>query len=188
MVLSRTYRCRVGLLCGEAGDVPQPYLDFATELGARLDAEGIGLVHGGVPVGLLRAAVAAGSNVISVVPHWMLGRGATPALGCEVQVVRTVSGGQRLFQRLADGFVVLPGGLDTLDQFSTLVARGPAKPVIVVNLRGYFDPLLAQLDRALAESFITAAERDLIESVDTVDGLVRRLAMIGQPAAVPRLV
>jgi hypothetical protein len=47
MVLSRTYLCRVGLLCGAAGDVPQPYLDFATELGTRLDVAGIGLVHGG---------------------------------------------------------------------------------------------------------------------------------------------
>jgi uncharacterized protein (TIGR00730 family) len=187
MVLSRTYRCRVGLLCGAEGNVPQPYLDFATELGTRLDAAGIGLVHGGVPAGLLGAAIGAGSNVISVVPHWMLGGAAAPARSCEVQVVRTVSGGQRLVQRLADCFVVLPGGLDTLDQLSTLVARGPAKPVIVANLRGYFDPLLAQLDRALAETFITAAERDLIEAVDTVDGLLRRLAMIGQPAAVPRL-
>jgi len=72
MVLSRTYLRRVGLLCGAAGAVPQPYLDFETELDRRLDVASIGLVHGGVPVGLPEAA---GSDVISVAPYRMPGGG-----------------------------------------------------------------------------------------------------------------
>lgn len=172
---------RVGVLCGAAAAAREPYREFARELGIRLGRAGVGLVHGGVAAGLVgvavRAVVTAGGEVISVVPHGLLRAEDGPIRRRQVHVVRTITDQQRMVHRLADGFVVLPGGLDTLDQFCAVVARNDmAKPVVVANQNGYFDPLLAQLDRAVAEAFVTPARRGAIESATTMDGVLRGLA------------
>ena len=184
----------VGLVGGPAVRARRAYLDFAHELGARLGEAGIGLLHSGIAAGMIGAAVgaalAAGSDVVSFVPHRMLHAGVRSVPGCEVHVFRTHSECKRLVRRYADGFVVLPGGMDTLDQFGELVApqhAEPAKPILLANHDGYFDPLLAQLDRGVAEEFVTAAERNLIEAVRTVDGVLRRLVIVpGEQQTVPR--
>src|SRR5947209_19047397 len=109
------------------------YLEFAHELGVRLGREGVGVVHGGVAAGMIgtvvRAALIAGSGVLSFVPHTMLRTDVPPVPGCRVHVVRAHGECKRLVRRFADGFVVLAGGLGTLDQFGELVAsRNPAGP------------------------------------------------------------
>lgn len=171
---------RVGLLCGREAGIRAPYADFARDLGARLGRAGIGLVHGGVPTGMIggavRAALTAGSHVISAVPHRMLLADATTMRDCEVYVVRSNDECRHMVRRFADAFVVLPGGIDTLDQFSELVAAqqtsDSAKPIVLANLAGYFDPLLSQLDRAVADAFVTPAQRHMIDVADTVDGVL----------------
>lgn len=171
---------RVGLLCGPAAGIRAPYAEFARDLGARLGHTGIGLVHGGVPTGMIggavRAALTAGSHVISAVPHRMLVADAATMRDCEVYVVRSNDECRQLVRRLAQAFVVLPGGIDTLDQFSELVAAqhaaGSTKPIVLANQAGYFDPLLSQLDRAVADAFVTPAQRHMIEVADTVDGVL----------------
>jgi predicted Rossmann-fold nucleotide-binding protein len=99
-----------------------------------------------------------------------------------VHVARSTDGCRQLLRRLADGFVVLPGGLNTFDLLGDLVtSRDPAdaiKPVVLANQDGFFDPLAAQLDRAFAEDFVTVAERSSIKVVDTVDGALSALGTI----------
>jgi uncharacterized protein (TIGR00730 family) len=162
------------------------YLEFARELCVGLVQADVALVHSGIPVGTtaaaVRAAVAAGGHVICVVPHMALRSGTEGARGCEVHVARSTDGCRQLVRRLADGFVVLPGGLNTFDHLGDLVTSrnlaDVAKPVVLANQDGFFDPLVAQLDRALAEDFVTVAERNTIKVVDTVAGVLSCLGTI----------
>jgi uncharacterized protein (TIGR00730 family) len=171
---------RVGLLCGATAGARLAYLEFTRELCVRLVQADVVLVHSGIPVGTaaaaVRAAAAAGGHVICVVPHMALRSGTEGARGCEVHVARSTDGCRRLVRRLADGFVVLPGGLNTFEQLGDLVTSwSPAdvvKPVVLANQDGFFDPLVAQLDRALAEDFVTAAERSTIKAAVTVAGVL----------------
>jgi hypothetical protein len=170
----------VGLVGGSAVGVPVRYLDFAEELGESLGLAGFGLVYGGSAVGVVGAAVHAairvGAHVVGIVPHGSLRTGAPLASGSELHVVRTAVEGDRLMRRLAGGFVVLPGGLATVAQVGALAA-GPFGPVVLVNQDGYFDPLLAMLDHAVAEAFVTHDERRVIEIADTVDGVLHHLGL-----------
>ncbi|MBP2328521.1 uncharacterized protein (TIGR00730 family) [Kibdelosporangium banguiense] len=168
------------------------YLEFTRDLCVGLVQADVVLVHSGIPVGMtaaaVQAAVAAGGQVICVVPHMALRSGTEGARGCEVHVTRSTDGCRQLVRRLADGFIVLPGGLSTFDQLGDLATSGNpagvAKPVVLANQGGFFDPLVAQLDRALAEDFVTVAERSTIKVVDTVDGVLSRLGAITGETAV----
>jgi hypothetical protein len=182
---------RVGLLCGATAGARMAYLDFATQLCVDLVRAGVVLVHNGIPAGptaaAVRAAVEEGGHVICVAPHMALRAGTDGARGCELHVARSTDGCRRLVRRLADGFVVLPGGLGTFDLLGDLVAsRGctdAVRPVVLANQDGFFDPLVAQLDRAFAEDFVTAAERRTIKVVDTVAGVLSLLGPITGGAA-----
>jgi uncharacterized protein (TIGR00730 family) len=174
---------RVGVLCVGRGVHPRD-LRFATELGTRLAERGTGLVCGGVTspmVGeLVRACVFAGGQVMAVVPHDLLAeRMVCP--GGLLHVVRTDSDRTRLIHRSSDGFLVLPGGLDVLTELGGVAALGravlPVKPIVIANLGRYFDPLLAMLDQAVAEEFMTRSERRRIRTADTVDDVLRELTM-----------
>jgi uncharacterized protein (TIGR00730 family) len=175
-----TRRFRAGLLCGATAGARMAYLEFTRELCVELAQADVVLVHSGIPVGsaaaAVQAAAAAGGHVICVVPHMALRSGTEGARGCEVHVTRSRDGCRQLVRRLADGFVVLPGGLDTFDQLGELAtawnSADVTKPVVLANQDGFFDPLVAQLDRALAEDFVTVAERSTIQVVDTVAGVL----------------
>lgn len=183
--------CRVGLY-GTTVGARMDYLDFVTELCVELVKADVVLVHSGIPVGTtavaVRAAVEAGGHVICVVPHMALRAGTEGARGCEVHVVRSSDGCRQLVRRLADGFIVLPGGLNTFDLLGDLVtSHNPAdvaKPVVLANQDGFFDPLVAQLDRAFAEDFVTVAERSTIKIEDTVDGVLSLLRTIAGGTAI----
>jgi predicted Rossmann-fold nucleotide-binding protein len=126
---------------------------------------------------MVDAAAEHGSNLTNVVPHGTLSRSGS-AWKSEVYVVRTAGDRRRLVRRLADGFVVLPGGLDTLGDLGELALdERPAKPIVLVNQCGYFDALLTLLDHAVAESFVTPVERRLIEVAYTADEVLRRLGI-----------
>jgi uncharacterized protein (TIGR00730 family) len=182
---SRSRVRRVGLVGGTATTVRAPYRELAQQLGAGLGRAGVSLVYGGAALGVtgtvLSSAATHGSHVTNVVPHRALCQSASVAWKRELYVVRTVGDGRRLVHRLVDGFVVLPGGLDTFDALGELAvierSAGAAKPIVVVNLCGYFDALLTLLDRAVSESFVTLVERRLFEVADTVDDVLSLLGV-----------
>jgi uncharacterized protein (TIGR00730 family) len=173
---------RVGVLCVGQGAHPR-VMRFATDLGTRLAERGTGLVCGGVtsPVvgALVRACVVAGGDVTAVVPYDLLTGHQAVYPGGLVHVVRTSWDRTRLIHRMADGFLALPGGLDVVTELGEMAALGravlPAKPIVVANLGRYFDPLLAMLDQAVAEEFMSDAERRRIRAADTVDDVLREL-------------
>ena len=177
---------RVGVLCGTEEGAGGQYLSFAAELGARFGAVGLGVVCGGAPIGVLgrlvRTAHAAGSPVNNVVPLSSLGGGVPKVGGTVLQAVRTEDERIKLVHRLADGFVVLPGGVEVLRELAELMAleqaRGLARPIVLVNRRGFFDPLVALLAQAEADDFATSAQVRMLDVADTADDVLR---LLGRP-------
>lgn len=175
----------LGLICGSTADVPSRYDEFAGELGERIGRAGTDLVFGGDGRGamgvLVRAAISGGGRVTNVMPHRLL-PGRTPVKGCPAYVVQDRTACHQLVNRLARGFVVLPGGLDAFDGLGAHAAatedQVAPKPIVLANFDGYFEALVDQLDRALQDGFITRRQRQAIAAGRTVDEVLRLLGIL----------
>jgi uncharacterized protein (TIGR00730 family) len=181
---------RLCVYCGSSGAVDQQYRAAASELGARLAAARIGLVYGGGRVGLMGlladAALAAGGEVIGIIPSRLRDaelahRGAT-----ELIVVETMHDRKRLMAESADAFAILPGGIGTLDEmFETVSWKQLAlhdKPILLVDIDGYWAPLRALLDHIVAEGFAPPQTHALLQIVPTVAAAMAVLAEAPRPA------
>jgi uncharacterized protein (TIGR00730 family) len=181
----------VCLYCGSSGAVDPLYREAAGELGARLAEAGIALVYGGGRVGLMGlaadAALNAGGSVIGVIPGRLRDAElAHPGL-TELLVVDSMHERKRLMAERADAFAVLPGGIGTLDEtFEILSWRQLAlhdKPIFIVDIAGYWAPLLALFDHLIARGFARPESRHLLQIVPTVAALMTAL----EQAAPPRI-
>ena len=153
---------RLCVYCGSSGAVDRQYREAASELGARLAAAGIGLVYGGGRVGLMGivadAVLAGGGPVIGVIPEALATEEVAHSGLTELHVVADMHQRKALMARRADAFLTMPGGIGTFEEFfETLSWAGLGlhrKPIGILNVAGYFDPLLALLDHAVAERFL----------------------------------
>jgi len=160
-------------LCVFSGSSPGAHPDYAAAaaaLGRTLAGAGIGLVYGGASVGLMGtvadAALAAGGEVVGVIPQSLVDREiAHPGLS-ELHVVHSMHERKALMADLSDGFVALPGGTGTLDELFEVYTWTQlglhAKPLGLLDVRGYWTSLVAFLDHAVAERFVTAEHRDML--------------------------
>ena len=156
----------------------------AIALGAGIAARGWGLVYGGAGVGLMRtladSCLAGGGEVIGVIPRDMVERElAHPGLH-ELHVVESMAARKDLMFTLADAFVTLPGGFGTLDElFEALTAAQlghHAKPIVLVDLGGYYRHLLAFFDEAVASGLLRPEYRSLVRVVPDVDAALAAAA------------
>jgi uncharacterized protein (TIGR00730 family) len=151
------------------GSAPR-YSEAAAGLGRLLAAREIGLVFGGGSVGLMGvvadAALAAGGDVVGVIPHGLAARELAHRRVGDMRVVPSMHARKALMAELADGFVALPGGLGTFEELFEIATWSQLgihrKPLGVLNVAGYYDPLVAMLDRAVGEGFISADNRGLV--------------------------
>ena len=174
---------RLCVYCGSAGAVAEPYRDAAGALGERLAGAGIELVFGGGRIGLMGiladAALAAGGRVTGIIPGAL--RDAELAHhGTELVVVDTMHDRKRTMAERSDAFAVLPGGIGTLDEmFEILTWRHLGlhdKPVFLVDIGGYWQPLRALLDHLVAEAFSPPLVPRLLSIVDGIEELMSVLA------------
>ena len=170
----------VCLFCGsKCGDHPA-YEDAARRFGAAVARRGLGLVYGGGNVGLMAvaadAALAGGGAVIGVIPGLLAAKEVAHAGLTELHIVASMHARKALMADRSAAFAALPGGFGTADElFEILTWRQlgiHAKPIGVLNTRGFFDPLLAWLDRMVAEGFLKRSNRELLQVSDDVDGLL----------------
>jgi uncharacterized protein (TIGR00730 family) len=157
---------------------------MARELGQSLAARHIQLIYGGGKVGLMGviadAALAAGGTVIGVIPQALFTKEVAHGNLTELIVVHSMH--ERKFQMAerADAFIALPGGYGTFEEFCEVVTWTQlgvhAKPCGVLNVGGYYDPLLTQLDRAVAHRFLTPEHRRLVIASASIEDLLGRLA------------
>ena len=162
---------RVCVLCGAAGGAAPEFAAAAGELGNLLVRQGCEIVYGGSSSGcmgaLADAALAAGGRVVGVVPAQLISAERPHERLSEVEVTVDLAGRKlRMFAR-SDAIIALPGGSGTLDELLealTMKRLGLlAHCIAVVNVRGYFKPLLALLDHCIEEGFADRAQRGLVE-------------------------
>lgn len=184
---------RVCLFCGSSAGTRPEYADAARATGRILAERGIGLVYGGGRVGLMGvaadAALAAGGEVIGVIPGAMVAREVGHLGLTELHVVETMHERKALMYDLSDAFLALPGGFGTLDElcealtWSQLGLHG--KPCGLLNVAGYFDGLLAFFDHATDQGFVRRPHRGLAISDVDPERLLERMAL-GRPAEVEK--
>jgi uncharacterized protein (TIGR00730 family) len=179
-----THVRRVCVFCGASSGVDPQYMAAARAVGEGLARRGIGLVYGGGRVGLMgavaEAALAAGGEVIGVIPQGLVDRElAHPELS-ELLVVETLHERKALMAERADAFIALPGGLGTLEELAEVLSWAQlelhTKPIGLLEVRDYWALLLAWLDFAVAEGFVAPAHRRLVIRGDSLDGLLEAFA------------
>lgn len=173
----------ITVYCSSSGALEPHFADGARALGSALAVAGLTMVYGGGSAGLMgecaRAAKAGGGQVIGIIT------GKLDALehgwrDCdELQVVETMPERRTRMMDLADGYVVLPGGLGTYEEFfEVLVSRqlgDHGAPIVIVNHQGYYDPLIAMIEHGIAHRFIRPAIREALVVVDTAEFAVPAL-------------
>ncbi|MGB7266660.1 MAG: TIGR00730 family Rossman fold protein [Terracidiphilus sp.] len=161
---------RVAVFCGSAFGNNPAFRADAAALGTGIANAGIGLVYGGACRGLMGviadAALAAGGEVIGVLPNELSGREIAHNGLTSLEIVSTMHERKARIHELCDAIVALPGGYGTLDELMEAITWAQiglhAKPCILVNTANYWDGLLAFLDTAVAAGFIELKNRNLI--------------------------
>jgi len=184
---------RVCVFTGSSAGVRNEYHHAAQALGRTLAARGIGLVYGGARVGLMGivadACLAAGGGAIGVIPQALVAKEIAHTGLTELRVVSSMHERKALMADLSDAFVALPGGWGTFEELCEVVTWAQLglhrKPCGVLNVRGYFDGLLAFAAHAVEEGFIRREHRELLIVADDAAALLDRFAAY-QPAAVEK--
>lgn len=170
---------RVCVFCGSSPGKRPEYLEAARELGSTLAEWGIGLVYGGSSVGsmgvIADAALAAGGEVVGVIPRTLVEREVAHHGLTELHVVESMHDRKALMTQLSDAFVALPGGHGTLDELFEALTWSQLgihdKPIALLNVAGYWDPLLAMMERASEEGFLRPADRERLLVMSTLPEL-----------------
>ena len=184
---------RLCVYCGSAAGLDHRYQDAARELGEALAKAGIELIFGGGRVGLMGvladAVLAGGGRVVGIIPQRLRDAElAHPGAG-ELVIVGSMHERKRVMAERADAFAILPGGIGTLDEtFEILTWRQLGlhdKPIFLVDVAGYWQPLRDLLDHIAAQGFTQSLVPRLLEIVPDVGELMRALVDI-QPGGAPR--
>ena len=174
---------RVCVYCGSRPGARPAYAQAARQLGARLAADGVGLVSGGGSVGLMGvvadAALAGGGRAVGVIPQALADREVGHHGMTDLHVVGTMHERKAMMADLADAFVALPGGLGTLEEIAEVLTWAGlgihAKPCALLDVEGYYAPLVAWLDHAVAHGFVAAEARAALIVEADADALLDRL-------------
>ncbi|HVO79014.1 MAG TPA: TIGR00730 family Rossman fold protein [Candidatus Bathyarchaeia archaeon] len=186
---------RICVFCGSSVGARPRYAAAARELGRALAGRGLGVVFGGGKVGLMGvladAALAAGGEAIGVIPEALVAREIAHNGLTELRVVRSMHERKTLMADLADAFIALPGGYGTFEEFFEAVTWTQLgihrKPCGLLNVDGYYDALLALLDRAVSDGFIRGVNRSLVLDAPDVLMLLEKLEAFRPAAAELRI-
>lgn len=171
---------RLCVYCGSGPGKNPAYMKAAELLGRSMAEAGIGLVYGGGSLGLMgqvaKNVLAGGGHVTGIIPEFLVQRERMLAGVNELVVTRSMHERKTAMFEQSTGFVALPGGMGTLEELaeiSTWAQLGQhAKPIIVANIGGYWDPLLALLAHMRAENFIREGMEVLLDVAKTVEDVV----------------
>ena len=161
---------RICVFCGSNPGRGPKYRAMAVKLGHELAARGLGLVYGGGRVGLMGAIADAvlerGGEVVGVIPEDLVRKEVAHEGLSDLRVVSSMHERKALMASLSDGFIALPGGFGTLDEFCEILTWAQLglhqKPCGILDVDGYFGPFLKFIDHSVAQGFISANHRGLI--------------------------
>ncbi len=180
---------RVCVFCGSSVGTSPAYAEAATALGALLASRGIGLVYGGGNVGLMGviadAALAAGGEVIGVIPRALADREVAHTGLADLRVVDSMHTRKAMMAELSDAFIAMPGGVGTFEELFEAVTWTQLglhrKACGLLNVEGFYSPLVAFIDQAVTEGFIRPVHRTAIVVDDDPARLLDTLATIDLP-------
>jgi uncharacterized protein (TIGR00730 family) len=181
---------RMCVFCGSRTGAAAIYADAARCLGEALVRRGLELVFGGGHIGLMGvladAVLAGGGKVIGVIPQALVDKELAHRGCTQLHVVKTMHERKAVMADLSDGFIALPGAFGTADEFFEILTWAQlgihTKPAGLLNVAGFFSPLLSWLDLAAREGFLKAEHRSLIVEANDVVLLLSLLAEYGAPA------
>ena len=172
---------RICVFTGSRHGLRSEYADAARQLGRELVARGYGLVYGGGKVGLMTViadmVLELNGHVTGVIPNSLVGKEVAHLGLSELRVVDSMHERKALMAELSDGFIAMPGGIGTMEEFFEVLSWAQLgiheKPCALLNVCGYYDPLIQFLDRAVADDFIKPKHRALLvvesEPADLLD-------------------
>lgn len=180
------------VFCGSNPGRDPAYMLAAKAVGTLLGSRGITMVYGGGSIGLMGAAadaaLDAGGKVVGVIPRSLLQREQGHHRLTEQHVVGTMHERKALMNKLSDGFVILPGGVGTLEEFFEIWSWANlgihAKPFGVLEVNGFWQPMFEFLDRMTADGFVRPEYRALVRVSDDPEDLLRALAAYKAPEGV----
>jgi uncharacterized protein (TIGR00730 family) len=175
---------RLAVYCGSATPRDPMYMELAWDVGRALAERGIGVVYGGGRLGLMGAvadgALAAGGEVIGIIPQALVDAEVAHRGLTELHVVEGMHDRKRAFTDLADGFVTIPGGTGTMDELWEALSWAQigyhTDPVGLLNAAGYYDHLVAFWDKMGEVGFLRPQHRGLLIVAETLGDLLDRMA------------
>jgi uncharacterized protein (TIGR00730 family) len=174
----------VCVFCGSNAGADPAYVAAAEAVGAGLAGRGIRVVYGGTRVGLMGAlaesARAAGGEVVGVIPRQIVDLEVGHTGLDDLRVVGSMHERKALMAELADAFITLPGGIGTLEEMFEVFTWAQLglhrKPLGLLDVNGYFEPLAAFLDRAVAQRFLRPDTRGMLAVEQSFEALMDRFA------------
>lgn len=182
----------VCVFCGSSPGSDAAYTEAARSLGRTLAAAEIRLVFGGGHVGLMgeisNAALAAGGDVIGVIPKFLVERELAHEGLSDLRIVGSMHERKALMSDLSEAFIALPGGTGTLEEFFEVLTWAQLgehkKPCGLLNVAGYYDPLLTVFDRMVETGFLSESNRALLLVEKDPERLLRRFERFEPPHTV----
>ncbi len=174
---------RLCVYCGSSDRGPAEHMEAARRLGTQMAAMGIGLVYGGGRIGVMgaisEAVIEAGGEVIGIIPDFLLKKEVGNREVTSLEIVGTMHERKARMVDLSDGFVILPGGLGTLDEFFEIVTWRQLglhdKPIVVANLGGYWDRLGSLIDGMVEANYVHSRQAAIVHVVDDIDAVLPML-------------
>ncbi len=185
---------RICVFCGSKPGIRAVYAEQAKVLGRLLVKEGIELVYGGGRVGLMTeiadAVLAEGGHVIGVIPQALVEMEVAHQGLPDIRVVHSMHERKALMAELSDGFIAMPGGFGTLEELFEVITWAQLgfhpKPCGILNVDGYYDPLIRFIDSCVHEQFLRAEHRHMLLSSDNPHKLLSEMRAYMSPD-VPRI-
>lgn len=175
---------RICVFCGSRKGTSPVYASEASRLGIALAHRGYGLVFGAGYVGLMGVVADAvrnsGGETIGVIPKSLMERELAHSALTDLRIVESMHDRKALMAGLSDAFLAIPGGFGTLDELFEILTWAQLqfheKPIGLLNINGFYDPLLTWIERAIADDFVKAKNRELLIVENDVNIMLDRLA------------
>src|SRR5271169_6847557 len=174
----------IAVFCASASGTSPIYREVAEHLGRSLAERSIGLVYGGANVGLMKAVaeatLAAKGKVIGVIPEVLVDLEVAHHGITELHITSTMHTRKALIGEKADAFIALPGGFGTFEELFEVLAwhtlKLHAKPILLLNVNGFYNQLLAFLDHCVAEGMLKPKNREILRVANTVEDALEQLS------------
>lgn len=177
------------VFCGSSAGRDQAYVETARQLGRLLAERGITLVYGGGAIGLMgacaEACLAAGGKVVGIIPEHLMRMEVGSLDLTELHVVKTMHERKAMMAELSDGFIVLPGGVGTMEEFFEVWTWGQLgihrKPFGVLNVKGYYDALFSFIATMVEQGFLKVQQAAMTQLSEDPEQLLEALAAYQAP-------